>query len=99
MPFRRDGTPIDLFLRERRALLFGDTKYIDSSDGHPELYDLVRDPQETLNLLRVGPDRVAEGRRLADTFVERIPAAIPSPRGSDLSEREREQLRALGYAQ
>jgi hypothetical protein len=74
----------------------GRNKLILRSDGQRELYDLVADPGETINLAASQPD-------LADILQERLhsvvgdgPAGSPDrqPRGLDAVA---DRLRALGY--
>lgn len=79
-----------------RSIRMGRNKLILRSDGQRELYDLVADPGETINLAASQPD-------LADVLQERLhlvvgdePAASPGQpqRGLDAVA---DRLRALGY--
>lgn len=45
--------------RVRRAYVTGETKWIESSDGEEELYDLAADPGEATNLAETGVERGA----------------------------------------
>ncbi|MDJ0864618.1 MAG: sulfatase [Myxococcota bacterium] len=81
-----------------RALIEGDHKYLESSRGERLLFDVVRDADETENLLPREPERArAMAARLADAL-----AALPAPPASDGTEREvdeetRRALESLGY--
>jgi arylsulfatase len=85
------------FKRVRRAVIDWPYKYIRSSDGDNELFDLSVDPAESNNLHDSEVEAVRslyrtltdfrQGRRQADTQVEQAP----------MTPAEIEQLRALGY--
>ena len=62
------------------------------SEREVELYDLRSDPGETKNLAAERPDLVAPMQSLVDGWRER-----GGEREEDLSEQDREMLRALGY--
>jgi len=92
------------FDRVRAALYDGRHKFIHSSDGRHELYDLEADPDEAENLLVGSPS-------LADTWAGRFAAIAenerrrpPEPKPDaypevdhELSEEDREKLRVMGY--
>lgn len=63
-----------------------------------ELYDLERDPRETVNVAAARPEECARLRGLAETFV-RADEAFPSPavRGRDELKDTESRLKALGY--
>lgn len=86
------------FNRVRRAVFEGRHKYIHSSDGRHELYDLAADPGETRNLLDSEPEVAA---RLAETlkqFLSRRPEAPQfGPTGPPLSDEELRLMATLGY--
>jgi arylsulfatase A-like enzyme len=95
-----DGTPVLRLARGRRAVLFGPYKFIASSDGEEELYDLARDPGERANLVRALPEVADHGRDLVRAFLQQVPEAPPAPsrvHGAGGAE-DIERLRALGYA-
>lgn len=86
------------FKRKRAALFLERWKYIRSSDGSHELYDLASDPGETRNL-------IAEKPELARTLDERLArfeaeSRAPTTRAApvEVSDEELETLRQLGYA-
>ena len=90
------------FDRIREVLYRDEFKYIHSSDGRHELYDLARDPSEASNLLDASPelgpawiDRIAVARPAADPDRSRADPTEMKP----LSQEELEQLRALGYVE
>lgn len=86
------------FNRIRRAVFIGRYKYIDSSDGQNELYDLQTDPAESTNLLNASPEL---GTRLAKALEEflagRQKLRHPDAAGPPLSEEELRMMAALGY--
>lgn len=87
----------DRFDRVRRVLVRGDMKFIGSSDGAHELYDLALDPQETVNLL--GQETPAENPLAAelDAWLRSRPAAPPAG-NVELDPELLEFMRGLGYA-
>jgi len=85
------------FLRERHALYADRFKFILSSDGANELYDLASDPREERNL-------IAEKRPLAQALEARLRAILsagPAPNTQasipQLSAADLDELRRLGY--
>jgi len=71
-------------------------KYIFSSDGTDELYNLAADPDELDNLADVRPQDLAVLRDLMQTRV----AGLGVPTGGDapeFSEELKRRLKALGY--
>ena len=78
----------------RRALFDWPYKYIQSSDGRHELYDLERDPRETSNLIDRESERAA---RMDAALRARIPPDMANRAAPRLSPEEREELRELGY--
>jgi arylsulfatase A-like enzyme len=83
------------FRRVRTAIYDDRWKYIRSSDGHHELYDLRDDPREAHN-------RVDDFPEIADRLDQRLGAlerGVSAPTGEpvDLDADDVEQLRALGY--
>lgn len=85
------------FRRVRQAVYQGPWKYIHSTDGSSELYDLEADPREFSNLIDEHPD-VAETLRL---WLEEQLAAEPSAgddsKPMEVDEETRARLEALGY--
>jgi len=78
--FRRRFPEADLRAhdRELRMIRTDDAKFIWSSDGRHELYDLLADPGETRDVAGERPDQVAEmARRLEDWVASRAPAQAP----------------------
>ena len=100
-PTSSEPFPTTTFRPPPREVLYRDElKYIHSSDGRHELYDLAIDPAEESNLLDVSPElgpgwieRIAAARPAADPDRTRAEPTETEP----LSPEELEQLRALGY--
>jgi arylsulfatase A-like enzyme len=85
------------FQRVRMAMIDWPWKYILSSDGRNELFNLVEDPRETRNRCESEPEIVAACRdRIARFGAERKQATRQFVR-PPLTEQEKAQLRSLGY--
>jgi arylsulfatase A-like enzyme len=84
------------FQRRRKSVIVGDLKYVWSSDGMHELYDLRADPGEERNLLpgRSHDREMLQGLLESEPGLWREHAADPDLL---LSEEAREQLREMGY--
>lgn len=93
---RKNYIPPRQALKERRMLAMRtpEIKYICEVDGkHQELYDIVSDPEETINIYRRKPE-------LAKNYYKRIQETLGEPVETDpvtLDPRVIEQLRTLGY--
>ena len=87
----------DRFNRVRTAIYEWPHKFIHSSDGHHELYDLMGDPGEKKNLLTELPEVAQRLSRALEQF------RAERDRGSGviverpLTEEEIDELRSLGY--
>jgi arylsulfatase A-like enzyme len=85
------------FDRVRTAIYDWPFKYISSSDGKNELYDLEKDRAETTNLIRQDQDTAARlAGRLQAFFAERVKSEELVDQ-EPLSEEELDRLRSLGY--
>ena len=78
-----------------------DLMFIDNVDvGSVELYDLAKDPYETVNLAPQSPDRVKRFRDLVGGWKQRQTGRISEPdRDVKFSEEQMEKLKSLGYVQ
>lgn len=85
------------FRRVRRTVYHEDYKYIESSDGNHELYDLRADPRESINLFEVGPGTARTFAKLLESIGEANPAGESSRNELILSPEDLEALDALGY--
>jgi arylsulfatase A-like enzyme len=84
------------FDRVRRVRFDGPLKYIDSSDGAHELYDLAADPREETNRVARPPAGADLARALQDWLARRAPAPRPGLVESDAAHQA--ELAASGYA-
>jgi arylsulfatase A-like enzyme len=93
------------FRRDLRGLRRGDHKYIWSSDGRDELYDLRKDPRETMNLVDTEPGLLASLRKLHDAWLLETSAGMAAANAAsgaasgdfEVEEDVAQTLRALGY--
>jgi arylsulfatase A-like enzyme len=89
------------FRRDLRGVRRGDHKYIWSSDGRDELYDLRGDPRETRNLVDTEPALLAELRKLHEAWLLEVSAGpagiLPAATDFEVEEEVAATLRALGY--
>jgi arylsulfatase A-like enzyme len=89
------------FRRDLRGLRHGDHKYIWSSDGRDELYDLRKDPRETMNLVDTEPSLLAKLRKLHDAWLLETSAGTAGeqvdPSHFEVEEDVAASLRSLGY--
>lgn len=91
------------FQRSRIALYQGSVKYIYSSDGSHELYDLRRDTQERFNLVSSQPEQAALLRSLLEESLgagyrlDSFGEGTLSEQDKGLTPEEVEQLEELGY--
>ena len=95
---KHPGFDIEPFERRLRALREGDSKFIWSSDGRHELYDLARDPGELHDRAAGNPEASRQMQGRLDAFLgqleglERQRGDAPMP-----SLEHREMLESLGY--
>ncbi len=93
----RDDLPLDaIYHRRRKSLILGDQKYVWSSDGADELYDLGRDPGELHNILTERQD-VTDRLRVLLAEEERLFQETEREEVPRLSRETLEHLRAVGY--
>jgi hypothetical protein len=83
--------------RVRRALIDWPHKFIYSSDGKHELYDLEKDPAEGRNLSELQPDKAAELIERLGAYLAGLEFAEPPARAQHLSREQERVLRSLGY--
>lgn len=89
------------FEQRLKAVQMGDYKYIWSSKGEDELYNLKKDPKEEENIAGAFPERLRELRAVLEEWIE----AAESPTSPDLPAVKKfdrateERLRSLGYIQ
>jgi len=92
---RKHGQKYD---RDQKAIYEGDFKFIWSSDGKYELYDIAKDPREMVNLYGQMPDVEQRlGAKLEPLIAEsnRLNSLSTPQLDSEL----RRRLQALGYIQ
>jgi arylsulfatase A-like enzyme len=85
------------FDRIRTVLYAGDVKYIRSSDGRHELYDLAADHDELANALTQDPSRAAAFERRLDEFLRTLGGAAEAAEVESIDQETAERLRGLGY--
>ncbi|MCA9511550.1 MAG: sulfatase, partial [Myxococcales bacterium] len=90
-----DATP---WLRSQRALYLGRYKWIESSNGERELYDVEADPQESRDLAELRAIDAARMRDALATATRGLGACADRP-PLELDPDERALLESLGYAQ
>jgi arylsulfatase A-like enzyme len=74
-------------------------KYIENrARGRTELYDMLKDPGETRNIVWGSDKRVAELKGMLNGWLAQHEARLLIP-GQTVSPEDREKLRALGYTQ
>lgn len=92
------GFDVEPYRRTLRALHEGESKFVWSSDGRHELYDLAGDPGERTDQAMSHPGKRKQMQARLETFlaelsaVERSPEKVPMP-----SKAHREMLESLGY--
>lgn len=86
------------FRRIRRATYEWPHKYIASSDGAHELYDLEADPLELDNRIKRDPSLAAELARKLDERFTAMPKGEVDRTRKSMKKRQMRELRALGYA-
>jgi arylsulfatase A-like enzyme len=82
--------------RELCAVLIGSMKYVWSSTGEEELYDLAADPSESANLSGSQPELEKRARAVVH---ERAEYMVNAPARGVEDDRLLDNLRALGYVQ
>jgi arylsulfatase A-like enzyme len=92
----------DRFRRRLRAVVADDWKLIVDSDGHEELYDLARDPDELVD--RAQDAAESERRAQLLSLVEELRKASERPlqrpvENKPLADETRKALEALGYVE
>jgi arylsulfatase A-like enzyme len=85
------------FERVRRAIYAWPLKWIESSDGADELYDLEADPAERHDIGALRPGDVARLRALLEDRLSRRPDPAGAESALSPDEAERRELEALGY--
>ena len=85
------------FHRTERAIFSGPMKFIHSTKGKRELYDLSKDPQETKNLYNPDDGAVAELQRNLDEWLRRVKPHASARTKIDPENLQR--LKSLGYVQ
>ena len=85
------------FQRERTVLYSGSYKFIRSTDGRHELYDLEADPREQNNLFRTGDERSGAFLFQVDDLRDKADRGVVELNPVELDEAQMERLKALGY--
>jgi len=85
------------YAHEIVALRTDEYKYIWSSEGRDELYDLRYDPQESNNLVLIDKGKVSELGAKMEAWKRSFVRAEPSAERRDLKSSVKKRLKALGY--
>ena len=86
------------FRGEERAIYSGSLKFISSTTGKKELYDLSKDPKEKKNIYKT--DRMfSELETKLNQWIKSIKPGPGVGKPSKLNEKTRNRLKALGYIQ
>ena len=85
------------YQRQLRAVTDGDLKYIWSSAGDHELFDLATDRTESSNLIRENPEQAARGAITLEGEVARLRPYQGTGEAPEIPEDVGELLRDLGY--
>lgn len=83
--------------RTERAIYHHQQKFIESTKGDRELYDLDTDAEERRNLYLYAVKQASALKTILDGWVARQPKSVSEP--GSTPQRVSEQLKSLGYAQ
>ena len=94
---KKEGINIDHLNKDRSAIIFNGYKYIQTSKGEEELYDLGNDPGEVKNIVSKS-NKIASilRNKLNGTFAKVKPVAGSGQR-PEIDKETKEKLRSLGY--
>jgi hypothetical protein len=82
-----------------RCIIAGDFKFIWSSNGTDQLYDISSDQGELRNLIDDEPDVARQLSLALDEWRESLGTSTPTTGGPYSDHDTRDALKALGYAQ
>jgi arylsulfatase A-like enzyme len=89
------------FNRIARAVFSGPFKFIHSTAGKTQLYDLTKDPTEAHDISTANYEMTNELQMQLGRWLEDVEAAsrssVAPDQGSEIGEADKERLRALGY--
>ena len=96
---RRQNNPVVMHRASPQiAVVQGGFKFIRSGDGRRELYDLIRDPGELLNLCDTNAETAARLDERISEWLKRSPQYVPDRREGDAIDPDVQRaLRSLGY--
>jgi arylsulfatase A-like enzyme len=94
---RFPGVDVSRYDRALKMIRTVRYKYIWSSEGHHELYDLQMDPNEECIIIAEHPDVAASLDRRLTEWRNSFKEAIPSDQVSEFDEEVKARLRGLGY--
>jgi arylsulfatase A-like enzyme len=92
-----DRPIVERFARSLRMVRAGDFKYIRTSDGGEELYDLAADPGELDDLAPGQPERAREMRERLDSYLDTLHQRRGAAHPEQVDRSVVEELRSLGY--
>jgi arylsulfatase A-like enzyme len=85
------------FDRDLRTIIKGGFKYIWTSDGRNELYNLSKDPGELKNLVNELPQKGEEMQTALNNWLNSAKVTAPEREIQIMDERIKENLKVLGY--
>jgi arylsulfatase A-like enzyme len=94
---RFPGVDVSRYDRDLKMVRTDRYKYIWSSDGDLELYDLQSDPEEQCNTVREHPGVAEDLDRHLMAWCDSFEAATPLDEVPEFDEQVKDRLRALGY--
>ncbi|RJQ51126.1 MAG: hypothetical protein C4526_10720 [Nitrospiraceae bacterium] len=96
---RKEGINVDHLDKEQRVIISGGYKYLQTSNGEEELYDLEKDYYELNNLIAESSGLASAMRdKFKETYGKALRKSTPGAgRRPELDEETKQRLKSLGY--